>query len=93
MTLYDQDMVPYGVPAGAQWVKTLTAVAQVAVEAQVRCPVWCSGFEGSGVAATVAVAWIQSLAWELPCAAGVAMKLKKTFEKVVSSDRWCVEYL
>lgn len=43
-----------GVPAAAQWVKNLTAVPQVAVEAGVGCLVqWV---KESGVA--VAVAWI-----------------------------------
>ena len=31
-----------GVPAVVQWVKNLTAVAQIAAEAQVQSPVWCS---------------------------------------------------
>ena len=58
-----------GVPAVAQSVKKLTAAARVSSEALVRCPAWCS------VAA--AVAQIQSLAWELPCAMGAAVKLFK----------------
>ena len=57
-----------------QWVKNLTAVAWVAVEVQVRSHPCAVGY-GSGVAA--AVAQIQSLAWELPYAMGVAKKRRK----------------
>ena len=64
-----------GVPFMAQEVKNLTAVAQVAEEAQVRSLGWHSGLKGSGVAA--AAAWIQSLAQELPYAVGAAVKLKR----------------
>lgn len=46
------------VPAAAQWVKNLTAATRVMVK------MWCSGLKASGTAA--AVAWIQSLASELP---------------------------
>ena len=62
----------------AQWVKDLTAVAQVAAEAQVCSPAQRSGLKGSAVAAAsaqvAAVAWIQSLAQKLPYAASVAVK-------------------
>ena len=44
-----------GVPAVAQWVKTLTAVAWVDVEARVRSLAQCIGLK--------AVAQIQFLAW------------------------------
>ena len=33
------------VPAMAQWVKDLTAVAQMAAEVQVRSLAWCSGLK------------------------------------------------
>jgi len=57
----------------AQWVKNLTAVARVPAETQVQFP--AQWVKGSGVWAKpiAAVAHIQSLAWELPHAAGVAM--------------------
>ena len=51
-----------------QWVKNLPAAAWVTVEAWVPSPAWSSGLKFS------AVAQIQSLAWELPYAAGVAVK-------------------
>ena len=60
-----------------QWVKNLTAVAQFAAEVQ-----WV---KGSGIATAVvqvaAVAWIPSLAQELPLAMGVATKKKKKQKK------------
>ena len=55
-----------------QWVKNPTAAAQVAADVQVRSPAWDGGVQGSGVAA--AAAQIQSLGWEFPHAAGVAVK-------------------
>ena len=67
-----------GVPAVAQ---NMTAVAWVSAELWVQSLAWHSGLKGSGVAA--AVAQIQSLAQELPCAVGVAIKKKK---KERSSD-------
>ena len=39
-----------GVPAVVQWIKNPTAVAQVAVEAQVQSPAWHNGFKGPIVA-------------------------------------------
>ena len=62
----------------AQWIKNLTSVAQVAVEVQVQSPAQCSGLKGWGISAVAvaavalvtAVAWIHSLAWELPYAMG-----------------------
>ena len=34
-----------GVPAVVQWVKNLTAAAQVVVEMQVQSPAWCLGLK------------------------------------------------
>ena len=59
-----------GGPTVAQWIKNLTAVAQVTAEAQVQSPAWHSEFKDP------AAAWIQSLAWELPYAMGGAEKKK-----------------
>lgn len=39
-----------GVPAVTQWVKNLTAAAQVAVEARVQSPAQRSELKGSGIA-------------------------------------------
>ena len=73
-----------GIPVMVQWVKNLTAAALVAE----RC-----GFDsqlvqwvkGSGtvtaVARVAAVAWIQSLAWELSYAMSTAIKKKRKKEK------------
>ena len=67
-----------GVPAVAQWVKNLTAVARVDVEEQVQSPAWGSGLKNLALpqrqSEITAAARIQSLAQELPCAAGVAIK-------------------
>ena len=61
----------------AQWVKTLTAAARVCAEVS-SIPGLAQYVKGSGVATAVAqitaAAWIQSLAWELPYTAGVAIK-------------------
>ena len=65
---------PVGVPAVAQRAKNPTAAARVAVEVQGGSPAqWA---KGSGVA--TAVAWIQSLAQELPYAVSRAIKTKQT---------------
>ena len=53
-----------------QWVKNPTEVALVAVEARVQF--LAQWVKGCSIAA--AVARIQSLAWELPYAAGTAIK-------------------
>ena len=53
----------------AQWVKNPTAVARVTVEARFHHG-QAQWVKGSSMA--TAVARIQSLAWELPCATGVA---------------------
>ena len=45
-----------------QWVKNLTAAAQVTAEAQAWSPAWLSGLKDP--------AQIESLAQELPCATG-----------------------
>ena len=67
-----------GVPAVAQWVKNPTAAVWVYAEAWVWSPAWHSGLQGSGIDAAAiqvsAMARIQSLAWELSYAAGVAIK-------------------
>ena len=64
----------------AQWVKDPTAAAWVAAEAWVQSPTGCSELRtrychccGIGQAAAL----IQSLAWELAYAAGVAIILQK----------------
>ena len=57
-----------GVPAVVQWVKNLTAVAQVAVGVQVPSPVQRSGLEDLPIASVAAQ--IQSLAFKLPRAPG-----------------------
>ena len=58
-----------------QWVKKLTAAVWVAVEARIQSPAQCSELKLSCVAA--AVAWIQTLAQELPYAVGATLKKKK----------------
>ena len=55
-----------------QWVKNPASAALVPVEVRVQSPAPEQWVKGSGVAA--AVAQIQSLAQELPYAAGVAIK-------------------
>ena len=57
----------------AQWVKNLTAVALVAVEAQVRSPAQCSGLKGLALPQLWCRLLIQSLAHELPYAEDVAI--------------------
>jgi len=56
-------------------------VAQVAAEAQVQSPVWHSGLKFPVLPQLwhrpAAAAWIQSLAWKLPYALGVAIKKKR----------------
>ena len=54
-----------------QWVKNLTAVAQVAAEAQVKSPAQCSGLKDPASAAQ-----IQSLAWDPPYTMASAIKKK-----------------
>ena len=54
----------------ARWVKNLMVAAQVAVEVRVRSPAWHSGLMDRRCCRCITVAWIQSLAWEFPCAAG-----------------------
>ena len=69
-----------GVLAVTQWVKNPTAVAWVAVDAQVQSPAQQSGLEDLVLlkpvvyAAAASAAWIQSLARELPYASGTAIK-------------------
>ena len=67
-----------GVPAEAQWVKNLTAVAQVASEVQVRTAAWNSRLRNGRGAKVTAEARIriQPLAWELPDVTGAALKKK-----------------
>ena len=57
-----------------QWVKNLTAAAQVTAEAQAWSPAWLSGLKDP--------AQIESLAQELPCATGVAIRKKKNRKKI-----------
>ena len=70
----------YGVPPVAQWVENLTAVAQVTADAWVQSLAQHRGLKDLGVAIAVvlvaAVAQIQSLAREHPCAMGAARKEK-----------------
>ena len=65
----------------AQWVKNLTAEAQVTAEVQDSSQPQCSGLKDPRVATAavqvVAVALIQFLAWELPYATSAAIKKKK----------------
>ena len=56
----------------AQWVKSLTAEAQVHCRGEGLIPGLVQWVKGSGVA--IAVAWIQSLAWEFPYATGAAIE-------------------
>ena len=68
-----------------QWVKNLTAVAQVAEEAQVQSPAQCSGLKG--LVWVAAAAQIQSLVRELPSAVSAAIKLN-FFKKIeIYSDK------
>ena len=64
-----------GVPAALQWVKNPTAAAWVTAQMQVQSPAQQSGLKD--LAQVKAVAWIQSLTWELPYAVSVAIKKKK----------------
>ena len=65
----------------AQWVKNPTAAAQAAMKGQIPFSAPPSGLKVLCVAAAVvyitAVAWIRSLAEELPYDAGMAIKLFK----------------
>ena len=68
----------------AQWIKNPTAAAQVAAEAWVQLILaWHRKVKGSSVAS--AVAWIHSLARELPCTVGAIIKLKRK-----NHVSWCV---
>ena len=61
------------------WVKNPTAMARITVEAWVRSPAQPSGLKDLAFPDRIAIeARIQSLAWELPCAMGVAIKKKKS---------------
>ena len=60
-----------GVPATEQWVKNLTASAQVAPEVWVKIPNLTQWVK---LAFIQFMAWIQSLAWELSYATGSAIK-------------------
>ena len=75
-------------PAAAQWVKNPTAAAEVAAEARVRSPAWSSGLKD--LALLAAVAWMPSLARELPHV-GTAIKLTKniSLESTTKTfERW-----
>ena len=73
----------------AQWVKNLTAVAQVDVGGMGSIPSPVPWDKGSGVATAMvqvrAVAWIPSQAWGLPYA--MVEQLKKKKSKLLDS-RW-----
>ena len=65
-----------------QWVKNPTAAALVTVEAWIQSLAELQGSSvAEGMAQVAAVAWIHSLAQELPYAAGTAIKKKKRKEK------------
>ena len=68
-----------------QWVKNPNAVAQVAAEVWVGFSPCCQWVKGSGVV-TAAMAWIQPLVGELPCATRVVIKLKKKKLKNIIQD-------
>ena len=56
-----------------QWIKNLTAVAWVTSKARVlslACYIWLKE-------SSIAAAWIQSLAWELPYAMGAAIEKRR----------------
>ena len=76
----DNKHVSTGVPAMVQWVKNPTAAAWVTAEVRVQSLGWRSRLKDPALLRAVAwaadVACIQSLAWELPYAAGVALKTK-----------------
>ena len=57
-----------------QWVKNLTAVAQVTVEVHVQTLALYNGLKDPSIAAVAT--WIQSLARELIYAVGVVIKKK-----------------
>lgn len=64
-----------GVPAGVQWIKNLTVVAQVAVEMEVQSLAWLSGLRilHCSAAAQVTVAsQVGSLAGKFPYTMDVA---------------------
>ena len=72
-----------GVPAVVQWVKNLTA------EAQVGSPAWCSGLKDLALLQLQQVsasAQIQSLAWELPYAKGGGHGKKDTHTQKKARD-------
>ena len=63
----------------AQWVKNMTAATQVSSEVWVRSPLWHSTLKNPlflqlQLTQVEAMARIQSLAWELPYAAAIAIK-------------------
>ena len=71
-----------GIPVMVQWVKNLTAAALVAERCGFDSQVWVKGSGTvTAVARVAAVAWIQSLAWELSYAMSTAIKKKKKKEK------------
>ena len=63
------------VAAVVQWVKILAVVAGGRCGGESSIPSPAQWVKGSGI--TASAAWIQSLAWELPYAMGVAIKRKK----------------
>ena len=73
-------MLSEGFPAVALWVKKPTEAARVTVVVWLDSRPGTVGSKSSITTAVVevtAVARIQSLAWELPCASGAATKKKK----------------
>ena len=62
-----------GVPAVVHCLKNLTAAAWVASEARVQSTALCSGLKDPALPQL----WLESLAWELPCAMGTAIKKRQ----------------
>ena len=75
-----------GVLAVAQWVKNPTAATRVTAEVKVQFLTRYSALKDSALLQlqhrSAAAAWIQSLAWELPYAAGVAIKRERKKERM-----------
>ena len=67
-------MTQMRVPIKVQWIRNLTALAQVTVEAEVQYLAQHSWVKGSSVAASMAQ--IKSLAWGLPHATSLTINLK-----------------
>ena len=72
-----------------QWVKNITAVTQVAVKAWIQSLVQCSGLKDwmspQLQHRSQLLPGIQSLAQELPCVAGAAIKRKSSANQCLST--------